>query len=441
MITTGAQDGAANGALSRTAYALGCLGLYLFCFTGLFWQEGFHAGLILMLLGLLLSIGRQWLTLYRSPAFWTALVCTLYVIGSAFTRTHRLIPELDTVDVWRSAFDLSAIAGLYCIIMAWALQLHARNLQRALVLYLLGYLTALCLGADWGNLAAYLADRPLFGLGSGFGIYTLSTMTGLLIFAYGTAGTAEAGRQQRPARIAALALFTFLLVLFVLGQMRGAWLAALIILPLVAAGLVRMHWRAHPGTPARSGALTLGLALALLLVVVLGYDTIVQRILAEWDVLQTWLEEGASELRISSASYRIWLWQDALEKIRERPLLGWGPGSSPYLIARSDLLQHLSHYHNLYLQIAAEIGLVGLALFAAWLWLVCRGLYRASAEGRVQPAMTLLLSALVMTFALVSLVQYRHSEPGQFYMIYVGGLAVACQLRFRRLDGAARSNG
>lgn len=67
--------------------------------------------------------------------------------------------------------------------------------------------------------------------------------------------------------------------------------------------------------------------------------------------------------------YRIDAWKGALRIISKHPLLGLGVGKSNYgKTAREfqDLTIPYDHAHNTYLQIAVELGLVGLAVF---LWL------------------------------------------------------------------------
>ena len=62
-------------------------------------------------------------------------------------------------------------------------------------------------------------------------------------------------------------------------------------------------------------------------------------------------------------------WRGALRLITERPLLGLGVGKSNFgntVKKYKDLSVPYDHAHNTYLQIAVELGLVGLAAF---LWL------------------------------------------------------------------------
>lgn len=83
--------------------------------------------------------------------------------------------------------------------------------------------------------------------------------------------------------------------------------------------------------------------------------------------LFTRITEGMQDETLSARTY---LWDYALMMWRQKPHLGWGFGTMPYHIEHSgvDLVKYgnIQGYaaHNIYLQMLAEIGTVGLALFA-----------------------------------------------------------------------------
>lgn len=76
----------------------------------------------------------------------------------------------------------------------------------------------------------------------------------------------------------------------------------------------------------------------------------------------------------SSSLYRIEIWKAAFNMFLAAPILGNGPGTTwYYLSAGSDkLFSYILHSHNIYLQVAAEMGLTGLAAF---LFLLYRKVY------------------------------------------------------------------
>ncbi len=76
----------------------------------------------------------------------------------------------------------------------------------------------------------------------------------------------------------------------------------------------------------------------------------------------------------SSTSYRVGGWQAAFEMLKNNFLAGIGIGREPWasIYPRYALMSQEStpHAHNLYLQIAMEVGIVGLFVFIAFLFLL-----------------------------------------------------------------------
>ena len=68
---------------------------------------------------------------------------------------------------------------------------------------------------------------------------------------------------------------------------------------------------------------------------------------------------------------RIYIWKNALDMFRLRPLTGVGIGQYPiyYKIYEGAPVKYriFTHAHNIYLHILAELGLIGLCIF---LWLI-----------------------------------------------------------------------
>jgi putative inorganic carbon (HCO3(-)) transporter len=69
----------------------------------------------------------------------------------------------------------------------------------------------------------------------------------------------------------------------------------------------------------------------------------------------------------TSNAQRLQIWRQTLVSITDRPLVGVGIGNYPVVLDQNIFLARAgSSAHNIYLHIAAEIGLVALA---AWIWL------------------------------------------------------------------------
>lgn len=83
--------------------------------------------------------------------------------------------------------------------------------------------------------------------------------------------------------------------------------------------------------------------------------------------------------------------------VRERPVLGWGPVTNKYEIARrlGDPAHDRRDPHNIVLEMLTSCGLVGAAAFFAGLWLCLRQAWRARAGPRGLVPLAMMLAVLV----------------------------------------------
>jgi O-antigen ligase len=119
-------------------------------------------------------------------------------------------------------------------------------------------------------------------------------------------------------------------------------------------------------------------------------------------------------LEDGSNTERLRLWQEAVGYIGERPLLGAGIGNYPLLAKPSASYREPIYAHNLYLDIASEIGLLGALCFAGLLFLsLCRAWRKWRAEQDVF-ALAILCSLIIFsTHSLFELPLFpsRYSPP------------------------------
>ncbi len=130
-------------------------------------------------------------------------------------------------------------------------------------------------------------------------------------------------------------------VCLVLTYSRGAWLSVL----AVTATYGVLYSRK-----------TFWLLLLVPVAIIAGHDVIMERLVSIWNPTDT------------SATLRIALWESTLAMIVDKPLFGIGWGSYWLVYPEYDFFINnasttIYHAHNMYLHIAAEIGIPGLAAF------------------------------------------------------------------------------
>lgn len=135
---------------------------------------------------------------------------------------------------------------------------------------------------------------------------------------------------------------------------RSAWLALLVAAPVAIGWLA--YRRPELRAALRSAALGLGVF------ALLGALALAGPILVRLDPQASPVERGSIDSRVSTARL-------ALGAIAERPLAGVGAGNFPLLMAAGGQGGVLSHAHNAVLQLAAEVGVLGGAIWL-WIWLV-----------------------------------------------------------------------
>jgi len=176
------------------------------------------------------------------------------------------------------------------------------------------------------------------------------------------AGLAVAGSRARPRRRFALAVggTSTLVSLVVLGVTlsRMAWLGAVLTL---------FVWFVHLQRRKLFRLLT---ALVITVAVAAG--------LYHWRSLTPVAVQDAIETTAHTAEVRVLIWLDALEQIRAEPWLGIGINqfhSAPSAATVTGSPQ-VAHAHNILIQVALDVGMVGLlgysALFMTLVWLASR---------------------------------------------------------------------
>lgn len=121
-----------------------------------------------------------------------------------------------------------------------------------------------------------------------------------------------------------------------------------------------------------------------------------------------WLKENLPFLP-ESLLHRFYIWQFAMEKIQEHPLLGWGLGSSDFIPggheAIYDGLVYLPlHPHNNFIQIWLELGAGGVILYLALIFYTLRKIH-ARCQNLPLPV-TAAAYAMVVSYLAVSAAGY-----------------------------------
>jgi O-antigen ligase len=365
----------ASGTMAFTA--VGLAGLYLFALFVWLSTTGAYIGLGLMLLAALgeRSIRAEAL---RDPLLRIALVMATYLLLHA------------TFAVWTDAASLHDVSKtswmwlkplLILIVVAWWLQGNERRIGVALALACLGLALRILLRIETIGLTPFL-NGARFGFGLQITLFGLFASTGLLGLLVLSPRVLKLPRTRPGLIFAALGWCAAVIVVgqgLIVSQTRNAWLALLLICPLMLAIILIRGRGIAPSRWKQIGSIGL-LTLTLGVTVTYNWKTIENRLFAEPIAWQALFDGDLDHMPATgSIGARFKLWELAVEKWRDRPVFGWGPSASANLIRHSNEqeLSHLVHFHSTYLEILVGLGLVGAGLFLAVGTLLGKILYHA----------------------------------------------------------------
>lgn len=319
---------------------------------------------------LLIMIAVDWRNarpvLRREPYVWLMVAFLGYLsVTGVFSYLNASVPkDLLTESLSRYARDLF----LPGILLGYWLYQKPWLVQWLLLSFVLGYLALLFESLGYNELLVFINTNARAAYGSAatlFGFWSLVILFSAwaLLYKEGTFARASKVLSISLIAISALAIiFSTFGVIF--SKTRGAWLVAVILVPIMAVLLVRLKEKTNLQRNYR-GALYVA-------IVVVGvgwsYSEIINDRMMELNATMVAIYSGdRSEVGNDGLGYRINVFSEGYARWKERPLFGWGPGSDFSLLRKAEgefFEQHRPvHYHNEPLNFAVELGLLGLLFY------------------------------------------------------------------------------
>lgn len=379
------------------------------------------AGVSLGLLGLLVATAFdapafvRWLR--RDPVAWLIVAWAVWV---AFRAALPNVFPASSENRGSAIVDTLVVGAVPAAFLAWWGRRVPGRWLTLLGLAALGLVIGAALNGHWSDFGSYLHDRRMtLGLNNNGGSFFAAVLiVGLLSLAVPWLARNRAGRDRRwwTLVIVAAALGAFALMIVVLSRSRQVWLA----LPLL--GVVTLLWQLrHRGLALFRGwsrgqwGLVVVVVLVIALVVGVSGRLIVQRMSQESATWEALASLDIERVPASSIGHRVGMWQVGLAQVAAHPWLGIGPSAARAAMraAHNRILGNSAypHFHDLYLQLAAEWGLPALVLFLALVLVLARGAFATlgtADAGRRDLAAFVLGSCFV--FLTVSLVTVRHDD-------------------------------
>lgn len=431
--------GSRQTATSAWPNRMGEWGSFLFSFFALLGTTPASVGLVALALAFLWDF-RHWRVLGQDPIIKVCLVFAVYTAG------HSLIAYVTAPgeELAEAVADTGTdwIKLLLFVPFAYWVGGRRQRIGWLLFLALLGFAIGFLRKIDWASFDAtfFYTRFEVYLPAIAFGMFAGLAVLGLIALreAFWAAGSSRIPGWVRLASW--LLLLALMLVALFLSFSRSTWIA----FAVAALLLFYLEWRAHPalvqqsqGKATRRALSGLLVAVSLMALVVTQWDRIADRMFYENQTAAQVLRGDWSEVDSNSIGLRIHALRFTAHLWSERPWLGWGAGSSRYLIAHSErpeLLMDegiwLPHLHNAYAEILVQLGAVGLVLAAAIIFLLVRGTARECRSGKVPRALCRFLLATAVYVLLWNLGSFRIvRHDGLFFWIMFAGVAYSFRLR------------
>lgn len=332
---------------------------------------------VLSLLGAILILLRRQFTLPRAPVVaggilllfvaWMAVGTALSPSSSYATEKLTYFGALSTWAYFGSAFIIGP---------------SPRRLQRFLnLLVLLGVVMAieslsiLAIHGNSGFINAFGGNY--IGVGRTLGLAIIPPFAALVTRSRTT-----------PSSLLHLALCIMFGVTMLFTGARGPLLASVFSILAAIAYASRLALRSFLMRKANRRAMWLAILVIAVPTIALFQSDSTARTLSRFEVL---LESEGGGV---SASARVFNYSQAIQMIKQSPIIGHGTGAFPILLGLED---KRGYPHNLILEILAELGIIGIVLFALFFGLSISSRRRLSSQ---RPYVTIsLIMLLANTFA------------------------------------------
>lgn len=259
----------------------------------------------------------------------------------------------------------------------------------------------------------------------------LSNDTVTLLVLFGVVVVLTEAMQRRP-RTGVLFAGVVLLLAPIAGQQRGSYLVLLFTGAAIATVALTATWRRRTRvTPIEIG---LGFS-AILAAVVTGFI-----VTGSPGVIVAQVEDAfIGERESASAEARVLLYDQAVEKIQESPIIGSGVGTKVFRIRERGDVQIAAAAHNLVLDLGMRVGAIGVLLFTVAVFVSSRNGLWVWVRARNHAVAAIALSAVIIMLGVVAkgmiepaLEKYRLTLPL--------GLAIGLIIAARRITDEETSS-
>jgi len=403
----------------------GVIGLFIFVFGIFFRHKTANAGILIMVVAFVLLFNPIGKRLIKDP---------LLILGSIFflfvaTLAVRAITEFDgyqTMIVER-IFLYGCVFLLVFLVAFW--MHHVRGKWDWIFFtFLTGFLAQIIRKSEWANFmeVALLYWTGVKRAGFGSSVNRFGLWSAIILLTCALLHKRLWGCSENKFWYGIRITFWFFMCSvsamgLVFSQSRAAWLAsAIVTIPIVLYKLYKTKQLKFK-------------AISLLAIIVLSVASLTnlseivgRRVLMESNIDM----QKESVTGIASIDERLQIYKLFFEKWKERPLIGYGPGTSRILLKRADgqyeKISRYDHFHNILFDLTIQLGIVGLILYAGCFFVIIRQLVRGKQRGQLELDYYLVaLGGLALIGIAAQSAQPLNDTKGLYAVGLLGGIAYA----------------
>ncbi len=398
--------------------------LFLFAWLG---TAGAYLGLVVVVLGFLVSISRVAASLRNDILAWAVMASLSYLLvrsGWAYLEFPDLRDEtVDAAIKW-------GFLGLF-VPLAWCLNQYRKYIPLFLGVLFIGFILAVVKLTDWEHCHLFgRISRCGFGFQVILGALLLgSALLGMLLLAPRLVGSVERKWWFAFRFLVWLALLLLCVYFIVVTLTRSVWGALILILPVALYLRYKASWR----RAFRERKLLVAGSTIVLVVSVAGaifssshmIESRIKTVFAG-DTSHSFLDR---ERYSTSVRNRISMGEEGIRMWLERPWLGWGSAGVNYpgfLDGIDERSGYLTHFHNIYIELLVRFGIVGATLFLLPVVLLVVRLCNFLGEAGSERDIALFVLSSIALLGIWSFFDFGlNSVDWRFYAVIITGFAYA----------------
>jgi len=362
--------------------ALGLLGLFLFSF-GVFYRTLLvNEGLLLMGLAFALRIKALEKGVMRDPllilstAFLLFLLIRTYFAAVEFKEYQSLVLE--------GMLKLFLFGFLVVFLVAFWMNRYQNRWNQLVIALFAGHIVRVIRKFDWATFYNQfdLIWNGVIRIGWGstvnrFGLWSAVIFFGCVILYRHIWGP----RKQDNKIIYWLRVMLWMLAATLSGaglvysQSRSAWLAAVLVIPVILFYQFYQMKKLQIKPVVFIGVLLVAISFMTNLP-----DVVEKRLFLSDDIIHN------ENIKLS-INARLLLYKLSWEKWQERPWFGYGPGTSKVIINQAEdefpEIGIWDHFHNFALDIMFQLGIVGMLFYSTSFYLIIQQIFSAQKHGRI----------------------------------------------------------